>query len=95
MIALVLVAPLETNSTENYGGELAQIERVSAGVIWVDYNSGENNTCHYVTIVNVGLCSIPPQVTVETAVEFTILSVPLDVLAEVFVAQMVIHFVFY
>ena len=95
MVALVPVAPLETNSAENYGGELAQIEGVSAGIIRVDHNSGENNTCHYVTIVEVGLRSVPAQVAVETAVEFAVLPVPLDVLAEVFVAQMVVHFVFY
>ncbi len=95
VVALIPVAALETNSTENYGGELAQIEGVSAGIIRVDHNSGENNTCRYITIVEVGLRSVPAQVTFETAVKFSVLPVPLDVLVAVSVAQVVVHFVFH
>ena len=95
MIALVFVAPLKTNSTKNYGAELAHIEWMSAGVIGVENHSCKNNTCHHVAIGEVVLNSVPPQVAVEIAVELAILSVPLDVLTEVFVAQMVVYFVFH
>jgi hypothetical protein len=68
---------------------------MSAGVIGVNNHSSKNNTCHRVAIVEVVLNSVPPQVAVKIAVELAILSVPLDVLTEVFVAQMVVYIVFY
>ena len=66
---------------------------MSTRVVRVDNYSCKHNTSQHVAIGEVVLYSIPPEIAVKIAVELSVISMPLDVLAEVFVAQVFVHFV--